>query len=55
MHWLRSPERAWERRIAERLDAVVEAPDLGVSLPLAAIHDGVSFAPRPRLVGEPGR
>lgn len=55
VHWWRSRERKWERTIVEGLDAVVEAPDLGVSLPLAEIYDGVSFAPRPRLVGEPGR
>lgn len=52
VHWARTADRRWERRLVDGLDRSIDLPDIGVSLRLAEIYDGVSFAARPRLVGE---
>ena len=51
-HWTRTPERRWERRVIEDLDASLDMPDLGLSLALREIYDGVVFTSRPRLVAD---
>ena len=49
-HWIRDPDRNWERHIIEGLDESLDLPDLGVSLPLREIYEGVAFPVRARLV-----
>lgn len=41
--WFRSTDRRWERRVTTGLDGVVGLPDIGVSLALSEIYDGVVF------------
>ena len=48
--WSRGAERIWVQAVIDGLDREVELPDLGVTLPLAEIYDGVEFPARPRLV-----
>ena len=54
VHWTRTPDRGWERRVIEDLDGTLDLADLGVTLPLREIYDDVSFPPslRPRLVDD---
>ena len=51
-HWARTPDRSWERHTIESLDAALDLPDLGVSLALGEVYEGVAFPARPRLVEE---
>lgn len=50
VHWSRDAGRGWVRRDVEGLDAAVELADLGVTLSLAEVYDGVAFPPRLRAV-----
>lgn len=52
VHWARTSGRSWERRRIESLDATLDLPDLGVSLALGEVYEGVAFPARPRLVEE---
>ncbi len=47
--WRRDAD-GWQRRLVAGLDQAIDLPDLGMSLALADIYDGVAFPPRPRLV-----
>ncbi len=53
VHWTRGTERRWEREVVEDLDGTLDLPDLGASLPLREIYEGVTFPPRlrPRVIG----
>lgn len=50
VHWTRDPDRGWQRRDVEGLDAALACPGLGVVLSLAEIYDGVEFPPRLRAL-----
>lgn len=52
VHWVPTPDRRWERHVVEDLDGALDLPDLGLSMPLREIYDGVTFPPRlrPRIV-----
>ena len=50
--WLRGADRNWRESIGRGLDQVIDMPEIGVTLPLAEIYDGVEFPARPRLVAE---
>lgn len=52
--WRRSAGDSWESGKVEGLDASVEMPDVGVSLRMSAIYDGVAFPRAPRLVADDG-
>ena len=48
--WNREADRTWRKNIGSGLDARIDMPEIGVTLALADIYDGVEFPPRPRLV-----
>jgi Uma2 family endonuclease len=50
--WARDADRIWRRSILRGLDQQIDMPEIGVTLPLAEIYDGVEFPARPRLVPE---
>lgn len=53
--WARDAERTWRRRDIKGLGEAVDLPEIGATLALADLYDGVAFPPRPRLVlGEEG-
>lgn len=52
--WSRDAARAWQHRIIEGLDAVVEMPALGVVVALADPYEGLTLKTVPRLVREGG-
>jgi Uma2 family endonuclease len=49
--WSRGADRAWERRLVAGLDQEVAMGQIGVTLALSGLYDGVEFPSRPRLVG----
>ena len=53
VHWTRVADGSWVRQVIEELDGTLDLADLGVSLPLREVYDGVTFPAtlRPR-VGE---
>lgn len=50
VHWSRDADRDWEKRSIEGLDQSTALPEIGVTLPLREIYDGVLFPARHRLV-----
>ena len=50
VHWVRDTERNWKRHSIEDMAETLEIPELGVSLALREVYDGVAFPTRPRLV-----
>ena len=50
--WVRGPDRNWKKGIARGIDQKLDMPEIGVTLSLAEIYDGVEFPTRPRLVPE---
>jgi Uma2 family endonuclease len=50
--WARSEDRSWRKAVRQGLDQEIDMPEIGVTLPLKEIYDGVEFPPRPRLVAE---
>lgn len=50
--WFRRAGEPWRHGLVEGLEAVIEVPGLGLTLPLAEIYAGLEFRSRPRLVGE---
>ena len=53
--WFRGADgtdRIWQESISRGLDQTIGMPEIGVSLPLAEIYDGVEFPARPRLLSE---
>jgi Uma2 family endonuclease len=52
--WSRDATRAWIETRARGLDAEISMPDIGVTLNLAGVYEGVEFPARPRLVSSEG-
>jgi len=50
--WLRGADQNWRKSIRRGLDREIDMPEIGVTLPLAEIYDGVEFPERPRLLPE---
>jgi Uma2 family endonuclease len=50
--WVRGADRSWRKAIRQGLDQEIDMPEIGVTLALAEIYDGVEFPTRPRLVAE---
>jgi Uma2 family endonuclease len=50
--WLRGADRNWRKSIRRGLDQEIDMPEIGVTLSLAEIYDGVEFPVRPRLLPE---
>jgi Uma2 family endonuclease len=50
--WVRGADRNWQKSIFRALDQRLDMPEIGVTLSLAEIYDGVEFPTRPRLVPE---
>jgi Uma2 family endonuclease len=49
-HWSRADDSLWTYRPIDGLEAALELPDLGLTLPLRALYAGLTFRPMPRLV-----
>ena len=49
-HWSRPDGGAWRHVLLEGLDAVIEFPEIEVSLDLASLYEGLTFRQYPRLV-----
>jgi Uma2 family endonuclease len=50
--WARGADRSWRKAVRQGLDQEIDMPEIGVTLPLKEIYDGVEFPARPRLVAE---
>jgi Uma2 family endonuclease len=50
--WARGADRSWRKAVRQGLDQEINMPEIGVTLPLKEIYDGVEFPARPRLVAE---
>jgi Uma2 family endonuclease len=50
--WARDADRDWRKDTVRGLDRRIDMPEIGATLPLAEIYDGVEFPLRPRLVPE---
>lgn len=50
--WVRGADRRWRKAVRKGLGQEIDMPEIGVTLPLAEIYDGVEFPARPRLVAE---
>jgi hypothetical protein len=50
--WARSEDRGWRKAVRQGLDQEIDMPEIGVTLLLREIYDGVEFPARPRLVAE---
>jgi Uma2 family endonuclease len=53
-HWSRSPGEDWRHALLEGLQAVIHLPEIDCKLDLAALYDGLTFRPLPRLVRDDG-
>ena len=50
--WVRGTDRSWRKSVRRGLDQEVDMPEIGATLSLAEIYDGVEFPARPRLVAD---
>jgi Uma2 family endonuclease len=50
--WVRGTDRSWRKSVRRGLDQEVDMPEIGATLALAEIYDGVEFPARPRLVAD---
>jgi Uma2 family endonuclease len=50
--WARDSERSWHRRTIAGLQGELDMPEIGVTLQMARVYEGVEFPARPRLVVE---
>jgi Uma2 family endonuclease len=50
--WVRGDDRSWRKAVYRGLEQEIDMPEIGVTLALAEIYDGVEFPARPRLVAE---
>lgn len=48
----RGVDRSWRKAVRQGLDQEIDMPEIGVTLAVAEIYDGVEFPARPRLVAE---
>jgi Uma2 family endonuclease len=44
--WARADDRSWRKAIRQGLDQEIDIPEIGVTLPLKEIYDGVEFPAR---------
>jgi Uma2 family endonuclease len=51
-HWSRTEDDAWRHALLEGLEQTIAMPDIPCTLALAALYEGLTFQPRPRLVAE---
>lgn len=54
VHWVKSADAAWSFQTHEGLEAAIVTASPALTLRLADLHEGLSFAARPRLVGAAG-
>jgi Uma2 family endonuclease len=47
MHFWRAEDRSWRHQVHEGLEAVIEFPDLEISISLGELYGGLEFTPRP--------
>ena len=47
--WERGADRSWRKGFRQGLDQEIDMPEIGVTLSLKEIYDGVEFPARPRL------
>jgi Uma2 family endonuclease len=52
INWVREADRSWRKSVLHGLDQKIDLPEIGATLPLSEICDGVEFPARPRLVPE---
>jgi len=50
--WVREDDRSWRKAVYRGLEQEIDMPEIGATLALAEIYDGVEFPARPRLVAE---
>jgi Uma2 family endonuclease len=50
--WVKGTDRSWRQSVRHGMDQEVDMPEIGATLSLAEIYDGVEFPARPRLVPE---
>jgi Uma2 family endonuclease len=50
--WVRGDDRSWRKAVYRGLEQEIDMPEIGVTLALVEIYDGVEFPARPRLVAE---
>jgi Uma2 family endonuclease len=53
--WARDADRSWHRRMIAGIEREIDMPEIGVTLQMARVYEGVEFPARPRLVVEEGR
>jgi len=53
--WVRGADRNWRKTVQRGLDQEIDMPEIGATLSLAEVYDGVEFPARPRLVAEEER
>jgi Uma2 family endonuclease len=46
--WSRDPKRAWRTKTFQEPEAIIDMPNLGVTLSLASLYERVPLPPRPR-------
>jgi Uma2 family endonuclease len=50
--WVRGADRSWRKAVLRGLDQEIDMPEIGATLSLREIYDGVEFPARPRLLSE---
>ena len=50
LFYMRGDDKNWIFEVKIGLDAVVDMPQIGVTLPLRIVYQGLEFYPRPTLV-----
>jgi Uma2 family endonuclease len=50
INWVRGQDRSWRKGFLRGLDQEIDMPEIGATLTLAEIYDGVEFPARPRVV-----
>jgi Uma2 family endonuclease len=51
-HWSRPLKEPWRHVLLERLNAVIQIPDVDGAMDLASLYEGLTFRPLPRLLRE---
>ena len=53
-HWSRPSGESWRYTLPEGLEAVIQLSEIDCTLDLAALYEGLTFRPQPRLVRDDG-
>jgi Uma2 family endonuclease len=53
-HWSRPSDESWRYTLLEGLEAVIQLSEIDCTLDLAALYEGLTFRPQPRLVRDDG-